>query len=32
MEKYKKTIQKILAALVFVAEIAKLFQDKEKTK
>lgn len=32
MEKYKKTIQKILAALVVAAEIAKLFQDKEKTK
>lgn len=32
MEKYKKTIQKILTALVVVAEIAKLFQDKEKTK
>lgn len=32
MKKYKKTIQNILAALVVVAEIAKLFQDKEKKK
>lgn len=32
MKKYKKIIQNILDVLVVGAEIAKLFQDKEKKK